>query len=95
MESEIQSYVTTLMEQYESYDIGALSTEQNFMGKTGYSTVYRATKDGQSIRGFAIMACVGTKIYAYHFSCDESDYESMTIVMQHIRDNINADNATE
>lgn len=93
MESEMKKYVLTLMEQYESYDIGALSTEQEFMGKTGYSTVYRGTKNGQSIRGFAIMACVGTKIYAYHFSCGESDYEDMTIVMEHIRDNINADNA--
>ena len=63
------------------------------MGKTAYSTVYRGYKGDQVIRGTAIMASVGTKIYAFHFSCDADDYDAMTTVMEYLRSHVEANNS--
>jgi len=92
MQSELVKYMKAIVAQYDSYEVGNLSTDTDFMGKDGYSTIYKGVKDGQTVRGYAIMACVGTKIYAFHFSADEQSYQDMATVMQHVRDNIKAAN---
>ncbi|NLF27549.1 MAG: hypothetical protein GX592_06590 [Clostridiales bacterium] len=92
MQSELVKYMKAIVAQYDSYEVGNLSTDTDFMGKDGYSTIYKGVKDGQTVRGYAIMACVGTKIYAFHFSAGEQDYQNMATVMQHVRDNIKAAN---
>ncbi len=88
MTTQLRDYVKAIVAQYDSYEVGTLSTETDFMGKTGYSTIYKATKDGQEIHGHTIMACVGTRIYAFHFSATQEDYAALNAAMQHIRDNI-------
>ena len=92
MQSELVKYMKAIVARYESYEVGNLSTDTDFMGKDGYSTIYKGVKDGNTVRGYVIMAGVGTKIYAFHFSVGEEDYQDMSSVMQHIRDSIKAAN---
>lgn len=93
MVSELRSFVNTIFAQYDGYEIGNLITDVSFMGKTAYSTIYRAYNGNQTVQGAAIMACVGTKIYAFHFSADANDYSAMTQVMEYLRNHVEANNA--
>ena len=92
MTAQLSSFVTAIFTQFDRYEIGNLITDVPFMGKTAYSTVYRGYKGDQVIRGTAIMASVGTKIYAFHFSCDADDYDAMTTVMEYLRSHVEANN---
>ena len=89
---QLSSFVSAIFTQFDRYEIGNLITDVPFMGKTAYSTVYRGYKGDQVIRGTAIMASVGTKIYAFHFSCDADDYDAMTTVMEYLRSHVEANN---
>ena len=89
---QLSSFVSAIFTQFDRYEIGNLITDVPFMGKTAYSTVYRGYKGDQVIRGTAIMAGVGTKIYAFHFSCDADDYDAMTTVMEYLRSHVEANN---
>lgn len=93
MTAQLSSFVTAIFTQFDRYEIGNLITDVPFMGKTAYSTVYRGYKGDQVIRGTAIMASVGTKIYAFHFSCDADDYDAMTTVMEYLRSHVEANNS--
>ncbi|HIR08689.1 MAG TPA: hypothetical protein IAA71_10850 [Candidatus Pullichristensenella stercoripullorum] len=90
---QLSSFVSAIFTQFDRYEIGNLITDVPFMGKTAYSTVYRGYKGDQVIRGTAIMASVGTKIYAFHFSCDADDYDAMTTVMEYLRSHVEANNS--
>lgn len=90
---QLSSFVSAIFTQFDRYEIGNLITDVPFMGKTVYSTVYRGYKGDQVIRGTAIMASVGTKIYAFHFSCDADDYDAMTTVMEYLRSHVEANNS--
>ena len=89
---QLSSFVSAIFTQFDRYEIGNLITDVPFMGKTAYSTVYRGYKGDQVIRGTAIMASVGTKIYAFHFSCDADDYDAMATVMEYLRSHVEANN---
>ena len=89
---QLSSFVSAIFTQFDRYEIGNLITDVPFMGKTAYSTVYRGYKGDQVIRGTAIVASVGTKIYAFHFSCDADDYDAMTTVMEYLRSHVEANN---
>ena len=89
---QLSSFVSAIFTQFDRYEIGNLITDVPFMGKTAYSTVYRGYKGDQVIRGTAIMASVGTKIYAFHFSCDADNYDAMTTVMEYLRSHVEANN---
>ena len=89
---QLSSFVSAIFTQFDRYEIGNLITDVPFMGKTAYSTVYRGYKGDQVIRGTAIMASVGTKIYAFHFSCDADDYDDMETVMYYLRTHVEAKN---
>ena len=91
--SQLSAFITVIFTQFDRYEIGNLITDVPFMGKTAYSTVYRGYKGDQVIRGTAIMASVGTKIYAFHFSCDADDYDAMTTVMEYLRSHVEANNS--
>ena len=94
MTSELASFLYAISSQFDmSPEVGNLITDVSFMGKTGYSTIYRATLNGKTVRGYVIMACVGTKIYAYHFSAAEEDYNAMSQVMETLRTSIQAANS--
>ena len=93
MTAQLSSFVTAIFTQFDRYEIGNLITDVPFMGKTAYSTVYRGYKGDQVIRGTAIMASVGTKIYAFHFSCDADDYDAMATVMEYLRSHVEANNS--
>ena len=93
MTAQLSSFVTAIFTQFDRYEIGNLITDVPFMGKTAYSTIYRGYKGDQVIRGTAIMASVGTKIYAFHFSCDADDYDAMTTVMEYLRSHVEANNS--
>ena len=90
---QLSSFVSAIFTQFDRYEIGNLITDVPFMGKTAYSTVYRGYKGDQVIRGTAIMASVGTKIYAFHFSCDADDYDAMATVMEYLRSHVEANNS--
>ena len=90
---QLSSFVSAIFTQFDRYEIGNLITDVPFMGKTAYSTVYRGYKGDQVIRGTAIMASVGTKIYAFHFSCDADNYDAMTTVMEYLRSHVEANNS--
>ena len=90
---QLSSFITAIFTQFDRYEIGNLITDVPFMGKTAYSTVYRGYKGDQVIRGTAIMASVGTKIYAFHFSCDADDYDTMATVMEYLRSHVEANNS--
>ena len=77
---QLSSFVTAIFTQFDRYEIGNLITDVPFMGKTAYSTIYRGYKGDQVIEGMAILTGVGTKIYAYHFSCAAEDYDAMAPV---------------
>ena len=89
---QLSSFVSAIFTQFDRYEIGNLITDVPFMGKTAYSTVYRGYKGDQVIRGTAIMASVGTKIYAFHFSCAADDYDDMETVMYYLRTHVEAKN---
>lgn len=93
MDSELSAFMRAVFTQYDSYEIGNLMTDTSFMGKTGYSTIYRGYRGNQAVQGSVIMAAVGTKIYAFHFSADANDYDAMTQVMEYLRNSVEADNA--
>ena len=90
---QLSSFVSAIFTQFDRYEIGNLITDVPFMGKTAYSTVYRGYKGDQVIRGTAIMASVGTKIYAFHFSCAADDYDDMETVMYYLRTHVEAKNS--
>ncbi len=92
MDSELSTFMRAVFTQYDSYEIGNLMTDTSFMEKTGYSTIYRAYKGDQSVQGSVIMAAVGSKIYAFHFSADANDYDAMSQVMEYLRNSVQADN---
>ena len=81
-----------IFSQFDSYEIGNLITDVPFMGKTAYSTIYRGYKGDDVIQGTVIMANVGTKIYAFHFSCAADDYDDMETVMYYLRTHVEAKN---
>ena len=90
---QLSSFVSAIFTQFDRYEIGNLITDVPFMGKTAYSTVYRGYKGDQVIRGTAIMASVGTKIYASHFSCAAEDYDAMAPVREYMRAHVEANNS--
>ena len=90
---QLSSFVSAIFTQFDRYEIGNLITDVPFMGKTAYSTIYRGYKGDDVIQGTVIMANVGTKIYAFHFSCDADDYDAMTTVMEYLRSYVEANNS--
>lgn len=92
MTSQLSQLVYAIFSQFDSYEIGNLITDVPFMGKTAYSTIYRGYKGDDVIQGTVIMANVGTKIYAFHFSCAADDYDDMETVMYYLRTHVEAKN---
>ena len=90
---QLSALVTAIFTQFDRYEIGNLITDVAFMGKTAYSTIYRGYKGEQMIQGMVIVASVGTKVYAYHFSCDANDYTAMEPVREYMRAHVEANNA--
>ena len=92
MTGQLSQLVYAIFDQFDSYEIGNLITDVPFMGKTAYSTIYRGYKGDDVIQGTVIMANVGTKIYAFHFSCAADDYDDMETVMYYLRTHVEAKN---
>ena len=93
MTGQLSQLVYAIFSQFDSYEIGNLITDVPFMNKTAYSTIYRGYKGDDIIQGTVIIANVGTKIYAFHFSCDADDYDAMTTVMEYLRSHVEANNS--
>lgn len=91
--SQLRSLVNSIFTQYDSYEIGNLITDVGFMGKTAHSTFYRAYSGDKVVQGSVIMACVGTKLYAFHFSAEAGDYDAMEQVMEYLRTHVEANNS--
>ena len=89
---QLSSFVSAIFTQFDRYEIGNLITDVPFMNKTAYSTIYRGYKGDDVIQGTVIMANVGTKIYAFHFSCATDDYDDMETVMYYLRTHVEAKN---
>ena len=92
MTGQLSQLVYAIFDQFDSYEIGNLITDVPFMGKTAYSTIYRGYKGDDVIQGSVIIANVGTKIYAFHFSCAADDYDDMETVMYYLRTHVEAKN---
>ena len=92
MTGQLSQLVYAIFDQFDSYEIGNLITDVPFMNKTAYSTIYRGYKGDDVIQGTVIMANVGTKIYAFHFSCAADDYDDMETVMYYLRTHVEAKN---
>ena len=90
---QLSSFITAIFTQFDRYEIGNLITDVGFMGKTAHSTIYRAYSGDKVVQGSVIMACVGTKLYAFHFSAEESDYDAMGQVMEYLRSHVEANNS--
>ena len=93
MTGQLSQLVYAIFDQFDSYEIGNLITDVPFMNKTAYSTIYRGYKGDDIIQGTVIMANVGTKIYAFHFSCAADDYDDMETVMYYLRTHVEAKNS--
>ena len=92
MTGQLSQLVYAIFDQFDSYEIGNLITDVPFMNKTAYSTIYRGYKGDDVIQGSVIIANVGTKIYAFHFSCAADDYDDMETVMYYLRTHVEAKN---
>ena len=92
MTGQLSQLVYAIFDQFDSYEIGNLITDVPFMNKTAYSTIYRGYKGDDIIQGTVIIANVGTKIYAFHFSCAADDYDDMETVMYYLRTHVEAKN---
>ena len=90
---QLSSFITAIFTQFDRYEIGNLITDVAFMGKSAFSTIYRGYKGDQVIEGMAILTGVGTKIYAYHFSCAAEDYDAMAPVREYMRAHVEANNS--
>ncbi len=93
MTGQLSQLVYAIFDQFDSYEIGNLITDVPFMNKTAYSTIYRGYKGDDIIQGTVIIANVGTKIYAFHFSCAADDYDDMETVMYYLRTHVEAKNS--
>ena len=93
MTGQLSQLVYAIFDQFDSYEIGNLITDVPFMNKTAYSTIYRGYKGDDVIQGSVIIANVGTKIYAFHFSCAADDYDDMETVMYYLRTHVEAKNS--
>lgn len=93
MTGQLSQLVYAIFDQFDSYEIGNLITDVPFMNKTAYSTIYRGYKGDDVIQGTVIIANVGTKIYAFHFSCAADDYDDMETVMYYLRTHVEAKNS--
>lgn len=93
MTGQLSQLVYAIFDQFDSYEIGNLITDVPFMNKTAYSTIYRGYKGDDIIQGSVIIANVGTKIYAFHFSCAADDYDDMETVMYYLRTHVEAKNS--
>lgn len=93
MTGQLSQLVYAIFDQFDSYEIGNLITDVPFMNKTAYSTIYRGYKGDDVIQGSVIIANVGTKIYAFHFSCAADDYDDMETVMYYLRTHVEANNS--
>ena len=93
MTGQLSQLVYAIFDQFDSYEIGNLITDVPFMNKTAYSTIYRGYKGDDVIQGSVIIANVGTKIYAFHFSCAADDYDDMETVMYYLRPHVEANNS--
>ena len=91
--AQLSAFVTAIFTQFDRYEIGNLITDVSFMGKSTFSTIYRGYKGDDVIEGMAIVAGVGTKVYAYHFSCAAEDYDAMMPVREYMRAHVEANNS--
>ena len=86
--SELIAFLKTIAAQYDSFEVGDLSKDTAFIGQMGYSTFYSAQKDGNSVRGYVIVAAISKYVYAFHFSTAENEFNAYTSVMVHIRESM-------
>ena len=85
---ELVAFLKVLQPQYDAFEVGDLSTETQFAGRSGFSTTYTARKGAESVRGYVIMTAVGKYVYAFHFSAAESAYSSYENVISHLRESV-------
>lgn len=88
LQGELGSFMKAILAQYDSYQVGSLSDDSEFVGSKGYSSVYSAMKDGVEIRGYCIVNSYNASVYGYHFSAQADAYMEMGDVIRHIRESV-------
>ena len=87
--SEFESYFDNVLADIEFKEVGDLQTEQSFMGDDAACAItYTAEKDGHRYKGYAIMAGGGKTICVFHFRCAEGQFNSMSVVLERIKNSI-------
>jgi len=90
IQRELASFLSVIIQQYDTYEVGNLSSDVTFMGKSGYWSIYKAVKGDREIRGYIAMVAVGSALYGFHFSCEEKDYADMSVVLERVRGSISS-----
>ena len=93
LEEQINSYASSISSLYGQFNVTELTTDSQFLNTRAGSLLYTADSNGTPMSGFVTMACIGKRIYAFHFSCPTDRFESMSGTIKELRDGITLLNA--